>query len=342
MSDRLLEKVLNGMDLTREEAGRLMERMIDGGLTSAKTASWLTALRMKGESVEELAGFAEVLRQRAVRVHLTDPDAVDTCGTGGDGGRTFNISTAAAIVAASAGVTVAKHGNRAVSGKTGSADVLEALGVEIPQHEKLAERMLRKTGIAFLHAPLYHRALKRVGPIRRELGFRTVFNLLGPLVNPAGVKRQLVGVFHPRLTSVLARVLGELGAHRAMVVSGFDGLDEITVTGPSLVSEWRDGRVYTYEVSPEDVGLSRWRPEEIRADSPRESAHMILKVLGGESGAPRDAVLLNAGAVLMMADRASTLEEGVRLAADAVDSGRALRRLENWARISREVRHIVS
>jgi anthranilate phosphoribosyltransferase len=340
MIRELLSRVAEGQDLSKDEARMAMEWMMDGKMTPVQTASLLTALRMKGETVDELSGFAAALRERATAVPLDDPEAVDTCGTGGDGGRTFNISTASAIVASAAGVTVAKHGNRAVSGKSGSADVLEALGVEIALPVGTAHQVIRRTGIGFLFAPLFHRAMKQVGPVRAELGFRTCFNLMGPLANPARVTRQLVGVYDPELTGKVARVLRELGSKRAMVVSGLDGLDEITVTGPTRVSELKDGRVITYEVTPEGAGLSRWPLGEIRADGPETSARMIREVLSGKRGAPRDAVLLNAGAVLCVAGKASSLKEGVRIAAETVDSGKARRRLEEWIRASQEVRHV--
>lgn len=340
MIRELLSRVVEGQDLSKDEARMVMEWMMDGKLTPVQTSSLLTALRMKGETVDELSGFSAVLRERAPVVPLDDPEAVDTCGTGGDGGCTFNISTAAAIVAAAAGVTVAKHGNRAVSGKSGSADVLEALGVEIALPAGTAQQVIRRTGIGFLFAPLFHRAMKQVGPVRAELGFRTFFNLMGPLANPARVTRQLVGVYDPELTGKVARVLDELGTKRAMVVSGLDGLDEITVTGPTRVSELKDGRVDTYEVTPEEVGLSRWSLGEIRADGPEASARMIREVLSGKRGAPRDAVLLNAGAVLYVADRAASLKDGVRIAAETIDSGKARNRLEEWIRTSQEVCHV--
>lgn len=330
-----LAKLVQGDHLTREEAYRLMKRMMEGAVSPPQMAGLLTALRMKGETVAELTGLAEGMRDQMTTVSLRVPGAVDTCGTGGDGGKTFNISTGAAIVAAAAGVPVAKHGNRAVSGRSGSADVLEVLGIRIQVSPEEAKMALEQVGICFLFAPLFHRGMKRVMPTRRELGFRTCFNLLGPLVNPAGVKRQLMGVFDPALTETAARVLLALGAERALVVSGLDGIDEISISGPTRVSEVKEGQVITYTVTPEQLGMEPAPPEAVSGGDPRTNARMLRQILRGEQGPRRDVVLINAGAVLYLAGRAKSMAEGVRRAADAVDSGKAADKLAEMIRFSR-------
>jgi anthranilate phosphoribosyltransferase len=339
MTRSLLAKVVEGHDLSRTEARTAMEAMLDGTMTPVQIAAFLTSLRIKGETVDELVGLAEGLRARAIPVHAV-PGAVDTCGTGGDGGRTFNVSTAAAIVVAAAGIPVAKHGNRAVSGTSGSVDVLEALGIEAESGPEQAERMLKHVGLCFLFAPLFHPALKRVMPVRRELGFRTCFHLLGPLASPAGVRRQVLGVYHPALTENVARVLCELGAERALVVAGLDGLDEISVSGVTRVSEVTDGRVRTYDVMPEDLGLSRAPLTAVRGGTPNENASLIRRIFAGERGAPRNMVVANAGAAIYVGGGADSLAEGVRLAAEAIDSGRAASKLEEVIAFSQEVRHV--
>lgn len=339
--ERSLEKLIMGKDLNREESETLMGAMMEGRLSTARAAAVLTALRMKGETVEELAGLAASMRAKALSLSAVPSGAVDTCGTGGDGGKTFNISTAAAIVAAAAGVPVAKHGNRAVSGKSGSADVLEALGVGIQLTPKEAQQALEKTGICFLYAPLFHQAMKKVMSTRKELGFRTCFNLVGPLVNPARVRRQLVGVFAPELTETLAHVLLSLGAERAMVVAGLDGVDEITLTGETRVSEVRDGQVKSYGITPEELGLERCPPEALAGGDAEVNARLLRGIFQGERGPCRDVVLANAGAVLNIAGVAGCLQEGIYLASETVDEGRALAKLEEMAaRGGKEVSHV--
>ncbi|BCU81795.1 anthranilate phosphoribosyltransferase [Polycladomyces abyssicola] len=333
----LLTRVVEGNDLSRDEARHVMDELMSGLWEPEQVAGLLTAMRMKGETAEELAGMAESLRTRALRWEKPATDAVDTCGTGGDGGRTFNISTAAAILASACGVKVAKHGNRAVSSKSGSADVLEALGVQISTTPDAARAMLEQTGICFLYAPLYHQAMRHVMPARKALGFRTCFNLLGPLANPAGVRRQLVGVYDPDLTETVARVLLMLGIKRAMVVAGMDGLDEISVSGPTRVSEVRNGHVRTYTITPEEMGLTSAPLVEVAGGDAQTSAALIRRVFAGERGAPRDIVLANAGAVLWVGDQVGSLDEGVRVAARAIDEGAALRQLEEMVRFSVEV-----
>jgi anthranilate phosphoribosyltransferase len=304
-----------------------MGEIMDGKATAAQIGAFLAALRLKGEQVEEIIGFAQAMRERAVRVPLQADGLIDTCGTGGDGSNTFNISTAAAIVAASGGVKVAKHGNRAVSSKSGSADVLEALGIPITMSPEGAAACLRIANLCFLFAPLYHQAMVHAAGPRRELAVRTVFNLLGPLTNPAGAKRQLMGVYDAALLPTVAEVLRELGVERALVVAGEDGLDELTVTGASRVAELRDGTVTTYEITPEQFGLKRHPLEELRGGDAHFNASIIREVFAGKRNAARDIVLLNAGAILYLADRVESIGAGVIRAAELIDHGEVQRKL---------------
>ena len=325
--------------LSREEARVVMTEVLTGECTDAQIAALLVALHMKGETVEEIVGFAEAIRAAATSLQLhkdstldvsgTERDAlVDTCGTGGDASGTFNISTATAFVAAGAGVRVAKHGNRSVTSKCGSADVMEALGVNINLPPARLAACLEQVGIAFLFAPAMHSAMKYVQPARRELRLRTVFNLLGPLTNPAGATCQVVGVYSDDLVEKLAEALSMLGLHRALVVHGSDGLDEITITGPTRIGEVREGRVQTYEVTPEEFGLPRATLDDISGGDAALNASLIRDVLAGNNSARRDVVLLNAAAALVAAGRADHLRDAVPLAAKAIDSGAALNKLE--------------
>ncbi|SFS94546.1 anthranilate phosphoribosyltransferase [Marininema halotolerans] len=329
MVKQYLATLVDGKDLSQQESSQLLRAMMEGELSAAQGGAVLTALRMKGETVNELAGLAMVMREKALRLPPIDSEAVDTCGTGGDGGRTFNISTAAAIVAAAAGVKVAKHGNRAVTGKSGSADVLEALGVDIQQNAEGAAEALKQKGICFLFAPLFHRAMKHVMPIRKELGFRTCFNLLGPLANPAGVKRQLVGVYDPALTEPVAKVLQLLNTEQAMVVAGMDGIDEISVTGETQVSELKNGKVTTYRITPEKLGLNRSNLSDLAGGDAKRNAQIIKEVFQGSAGPQRDVIVANAGAVISIAGLANGMEEGIQLAGKAIDSGEALAKLKD-------------
>jgi len=324
--------------LSREEAHAVMSEVLTGKCTDAQIAALLVALHMKGETVEEIVGFAEAIRSAATPLHLhknstldvsgTERDAlVDTCGTGGDTSGTFNISTVTALVAAGAGVRVAKHGNRSVTSKCGSADVMEALGVKIDLPPAVVAACLEEVGIAFLYAPAMHSAMKYVQPARRELRLRTVFNLLGPLTNPARATCQVVGVYSADLVEKLAEALSMLGLRRALVVHGSDGLDEITITGPTRVGEVRDGQVRTYEVAPEEFGLPRASLEEISGGDAALNATLIREVLAGKPSARRDVVLLNAAAALVAAGRADHLRDGVLIAAQAVDSGAGAEKL---------------
>jgi anthranilate phosphoribosyltransferase len=328
----LLAKLVDGQVLTAEEAGDFFSACLRGEPTPAQVAAAVTALRIRGETVEEIAAFAGAMRSAANT--LDHPyDVIDTCGTGGDGQHTYNISTAAALVLAGAGVKVAKHGNRALSSKSGSSDVLAALGVDLSAGLKQQRKALDEAGICFLFAPSFHGAMRHVTPIRAEIGFRTVFNLLGPLSNPAAARRQVMGVYDPRLLEPLVEVLGRLGATRAWTVHGM-GLDELTTTGPTEVAEWKDGAVRRFQVTPEDAGLPRASIEAIRGGDAQENAEALRALLSGAPGAYRDIVLLNAAAALVVSDRAADLAEGAALAAAAIDDGRAARALENLARIT--------
>ncbi|MDQ3124962.1 MAG: anthranilate phosphoribosyltransferase [Pseudomonadota bacterium] len=321
----LLAKLVDGGILSADEAHAFFAACLRGEPTPAQVAAAVTALRIRGETVEEIAAFATAMREAAKT--LDHPyDAIDTCGTGGDGQHTFNISTAAALVLAGAGLKVAKHGNRAMSSKSGSSDVLSVLGVNLQATPAQQRRSLDEAGIAFLFAPAYHGAMRHVGPVRAEIGFRTVFNLLGPLSNPAGARRQVMGVYDPRLLEPLAEVLGRLGATRAWTVHG-QGLDELTTTGETEVAEWKDGAVHRFTVTPEDAGLPRADLAALRGGDAEENAVALRALLDGARGAYRDIVLLNAAAALVVADRAADLAEGAALAAAAIDEGRASKAL---------------
>ena len=322
-----IRRVVEGDHLSETEARDVAAAIMDGAATPAQIAGLLVALRAKGESIDEILGFARAMRARAERVEAP-PDVVDTCGTGGDGRGTFNISTVAAFVAAGAGCRVAKHGNRAVSGGCGSAEMLEALGVPIEVEPAAAERLLEQVGIAFLFAPRYHPAARLAATPRREIGVRSIFNIVGPLTNPAGARRQLVGVFDPRLVEPVAQVLARLGAERALVVHGSDGLDEITLTGPSRVAELHEGKVRTSEIDPARLGFARCAPAELAGGAPEENARIAREVLAGRRGPARDVVLLNAGAAIRVAGRAATLALGIGRARKSIDSGSALAKLD--------------
>jgi anthranilate phosphoribosyltransferase len=329
-----LATVVAAQSLSREEMSNAMEEIVQGDAPPAQIAGLLVALRMKGETVDELVGAATVMRRHVRGVSVDIPTLIDTCGTGGDGSGTFNISTTAAIVAAAAGATVAKHGNRSISSKCGSADLLEALGVSVDSDH--AERCLREVGIAFLFAPKHHPAFKAVGPLRAALGVRTMFNLMGPLLNPAGAKRQVVGVYDDGFVELVAGALAELGAEHALVVHG-DGTDEISVTGSTVIVEVQSGVVRSSTtVTPEDLGLSRWSLNELRGGDAQANAAITRSVLAGTPGAPRDSVLANAGAALYVAGLASDIRAGVELAAKAIDEGAGERTLAKFVVTSNE------
>jgi anthranilate phosphoribosyltransferase len=343
-----VRQLVDRKNLSRIEAAAAMEAIMSGAATNAQIAAFLTALRMKGETVEELIGFAQVMRQKAVRVRTRSSEAasmtgtdremlIDTCGTGGDATGTFNVSTATAFVVAGSGLKVAKHGNRSVSSLCGSADVVETLGINLDLTPQKVARCVDEVGIGFLYAPLLHTAMKHVMPVRREMAIRTVFNMLGPLTNPASANAQIIGVYSASLTEPLARVLAELGTVRAFVVHGADNLDEISNTGESRVSEVREGMVRSYTVRPEDFGLARTTIGELMGGDREENARIIRAILDGEASPKRDIVLMNSAAALVAGAKARDLKEGVGLAAHAIDSGAALRKLEALIGLSRRL-----
>jgi anthranilate phosphoribosyltransferase len=320
----LLETLRRHEDLTSDEAARAMGAIMDGEAQPAHMAALLMALALKGERPSEMVGFARVMRERATPLPREVGEVFDTCGTGGDGAHTFNVSTAAAIVLAGAGVRVAKHGNRAVSSRSGSADVFEALGVHLEAPADRVVSALEQASVAFFFAPMWHPSMRHAGATRRELGVRTAFNLLGPLTNPAGARRQLVGVSRPEHTELVARTLGRLGADRAWVVHGAGGLDEISTLGHTKVSELRAGTVNTFYLHPSDAGVALAGREALAGGTAAENAAMVERLLAGEAGPRRDIVLINAGAALLIADRAADIREGVARAAQSIDSGAAL------------------
>ena len=321
-----LESIIAGKDLSARAAEALLGEMADGTLDPAQIAAVLTALRAKGETPDEIAGFVRGMRRR-MRTLRASGTLVDTCGTGGDNSGTFNISTTVALVLAGAGVRVVKHGNRSASSQCGSADVLEALGVGIDLAPRTAEQVLKEAGIVFLFAPRYHPAMKNVGPVRKALGIRTIFNLLGPFANPAGVKRQLIGVPTPADAKQLAQVAAMLGYRHALIVSSRDGLDELSIAAPTDVYEVRGKSVRRFTATPEQYGLRRASLRALRGGTATQNARIIREILSGHRGAKRDVVLLNTGAALVAAGKTTTIREGVRLAADSIDSGRASRSL---------------
>lgn len=328
-----LQQIADGHDLTTEDAETLMGQIFSEA-TDAQIGALLIALRMKGESVSEIAGFARKMRSSAIHISpMVKGTLVDTCGTGGDASNTINISTAAAIVTAACGVPVAKHGNYAVSSKCGSANVLSELGVNISPQPEAVAAMVESVGIGFMLAPIFHPAMKRVGPIRRELGMRTVFNILGPLTNPAGAKAQVMGVYDPRLCEKLAQVLRALGTDRAMVVHGC-GMDEITNTGETAVSELKEGEVKSYKLHPRDMGYTVARAEDIAGGTPEENARKLVNVLKGELSPARDIIAMNSGAAVYVSGLASTLKDGARMAEAAIDSGKALQTIKRMVEMN--------
>jgi anthranilate phosphoribosyltransferase len=334
-----LTALLDGRDLSRGEARAAMQEIMAGEATPAQIAGFLVALRAKGETAEEIAGCAEAMREHVLRVEPRRPDLVDIVGTGGDGANTYNISTAAALVAAAAGAGIAKHGNRAASSTSGAADVLEALGFRLDLPPERIERSIDELGFGFLFAQAHHPAMRHAAPVRRELGTRTVFNVLGPLTNPAGARALVLGVYSPELARTLAAALVELGSPRAYVVHGAGGIDELSPCGPNLVCEVEDGRVREYELDPLELGVERCRPGELRGGDPSANAAALRAVLSGsERGGHRSAVLLNAAGGIAAAGRAENLREGLEAAREAIDSGAAAARLEELVAFSREDR----
>ncbi len=328
MLKEALARLASGQGLTADDAAAAMGEIMDGAATPAQIAAFLTALRMKGETVDEITGCARAMRKRVVRVDAGEGAVLDTCGTGGDGRGTFNVSTLTALVAAACGVRVAKHGNRAASSKCGSADVLEALGVRIENPPEKVERMLREVGIAYLHAPAFHPAMKHAAPVRRELGFRTIFNILGPLCNPAFANVQTIGVFSPALCRPMAEVLQALGSKAVFTFHGHGGLDELSTTGENLAFELREGRISERTIGPETIGVPRARIEDLLGGTPEENARIAREVLAGAMGPPRDLVLLNVAPALVAAGRAPSLPAGAALAAEAIESGAARKKLD--------------
>jgi anthranilate phosphoribosyltransferase len=329
-----IAKLIDGQNLTRVEMTGVMNQIMSGEATDAQIGAFLIALRIKGESVDEIVGAAAVMREKATPIQTKHRVIVDTCGTGGDHSGTFNISTTAAFVVAGAGLCVAKHGNRAATSQSGSADVLKALGVQVEASPEVISRCLDEVGIGFLFAVSLHGAMKyAIGP-RREVGVRTIFNALGPLTNPAGAKRQVIGVYSAALTETLATVLGNLGSEHVFVVHGSDGLDEMTLTGPTRVSELKDGVVSSYDVSPGDFGLTKAQASDLQGGDADANAKMTLAILNGEKGPKRDIVLLNAAAAIVAGGKANDLAQGIQVAADVVDSGKALEKLEGLKKVS--------
>jgi anthranilate phosphoribosyltransferase len=323
-----IERLVNRVNLSEAETIDVMNQIMTGEATPLQVAAFLTALRMKGETVEEITGAARVMREKAHRVNVDSKTVLDTCGTGGDQKGTFNISTTVAFVLAGAGVNVAKHGNRSVSSQSGSADVLGALGVKVDAPRERVEQCIGGIGIGFLFAPLLHEAMKYAVQPRRDIGIRTIFNILGPLTNPAMATHQLIGIYSGELVGMVAHVLNNLGSVRAMVVHGLEGLDEISLCGPTKVAELRDGEVKEYAIEPEQFDLKRCRLEELHGGSPDQSAVIVRDVLDGKTGPTRNVVLLNSGAALYVSASATTIQDGIRLAAESIDSGKARRKLE--------------
>lgn len=335
-----IARVIAGEHLEQEEARSVMAEIMGGKATPAQIGSFLTALRIKGETIDEVTGLAQTMRDLAVRVPARPEDLLDTCGTGGDGAGTINISTAAAIVAAAGGIRVAKHGNRAASSKSGSADVLEALGVNIGLSGEQAAKVLDRVGICFMFAQTHHQSMKHVAGPRRELGIRTVFNMLGPLTNPAGAERQLLGVYDRSKTELMASVLRALGSRRAMVVASHDGLDEISISAPTKVTELKNGEIATMELTPDELGLRAHSIDAVAGGDAAQNADIIRSIYRGERGPYRDIVLANAGACFYVADRCGTLQQGIKIAADLIDTGKAMEKLEQLIQYTGELSHV--
>ena len=343
MIKEAISKIIKNHDLTESEMIEVMNEIMTGAASPGQIGAFITALRIKGETVDEITGAAKVMREKATKIEVKGKKVVDTCGTGGDESMTFNISTAAAFVAAGAGLTVAKHGNKSVSSRSGSADVLKALGVNIEAEVQKVEECLSTIGIGFLFAPMLHGAMKYAAPVRREIGIRTIFNILGPLTNPAGARCQVIGVYDDSLTDILGKVLANLGAEHAFVVRGEDGLDEITLTTETKVTElWTElgtdfksvPKLKTYHIKPEDFGFKRCKPEDLRGGDPVQNAEIILSILKGKKGPQYDVVLLNAAAAIVAGGMANSLEEGISLARGSIDSGAALERLNKLVEMS--------
>ena len=336
MIEQAIYDVLEGKHLSLEQARMVMMQMMDGNATDSQMGAFLAAMRLRGETIEEITACAEVMREKCMRLS-PKTDVLDIVGTGGDQLHSFNISTVSSFVVAAGGVPVAKHGNRSVSSKCGSADVLEALGVNIMLTAEQNERVLSRTGMCFMLAQVYHKAMKHVAHVRRELGVRTIFNILGPLANPAGANLQLLGVYDENLVEPLADVLNNLGVKRAMVVHGHDGLDEVTLTGTSTICEVADGKLNSYFITPEQFGLTRCELKDLVGGGPAENAEIARRILSGEKGPKRDIVVLNAACCLYMGRNDITMRECVRLSQELIDSGKAMEKLNEFIRVTNEV-----
>lgn len=332
-----INKLINNQDLTEKEMIQAMNIIMEGRAKDSQLGSFLTALRIKGETVEEITGGAKVMRDKAHKVKIRNKCAIDTCGTGGDGANTFNVSSLVAIIAAAAEITVLKHGNRSVSSKCGSADVLEALGINIELEPIKIQKCVKDINIGFMFAPRFHSAMKNIVGPRRELSIRTIFNILGPLTNPAMVKNQVLGVFSENYTELMAGVLKNLGSRQAMIVHGLDGLDEITITGKTKVSELKNSKISTYYIDPRDYGFKLASAEDLTGGYPKENAEIILNILNGEKGPRRDMALLNAGAAIYIGEKANSLFEGINRAREVIDKGFALEKLNQFIKLSQEL-----
>jgi len=331
-----LDKIIHRTDLTEDEMAGVISAIFSGKSTDAQIGALMAALATKGETFAELAGAARAMRRKALRIQTVGSAVVDTCGTGGDSANTFNISTTTAFVVAGCGITVAKHGNRSVSSKCGSADVLEALGVKLDMPPELAEEAVQEIGIGFLFAPLFHSAMRYAIKARQEIGLRSIFNMLGPLTNPAAANCQLLGVYAPELTEMFAQALKTLGTHHALVVHGHDGLDEISVCAPTRVSQLKEGYIRTYDIHPEQFFGEIADPDALAGGAPEENAAITRRILEGAKGPQRDIVLINTAAALMAADRVSNMQEGIVIAEAAIDEGRAIAKLEALVRFTQE------
>lgn len=328
MLNEVIKKVTVFEDLTEEEAYAAVNKIMDGSVEASQMAAFLIALKMKGETADEITGAARAMREHALKVKLKSQYAIDTCGTGGDGAKTFNISTAAAIIAAAGGVKVAKHGNRSVSSKSGSADVLSKLHIDIELNQEEVEKSIDEKGMGFIFAQVYHKAMKNVGPVRKQLGVRTLFNILGPITNPCDLKGQVLGVYDRKLIDVVSKVLLKLGRERAIVMHGSDGLDEITTTGETYVNEIRENEIKSYTITPEEFGIKRASLSDIEGGTPEENAEIILDILKGKNGPKRDIVVLNSAAALYVGKVVDDLKTGVKLAEKLIDEGIAYKKYQ--------------
>ncbi len=337
MIQEAIKKLIVGSNLLEQEAIDSMNMIMEGNATPAQIGSFITALRIKGETVEEITGCARVMRDKADRFESQLDYFIDIVGTGGDGSNSFNISTASAIVTAAAGIPVAKHGNRSISSLTGSADVLEALGVNIMLTSEQAKKCLEDINICFMFAPVFHKSMKYAAGPRKEIGIRTIFNVLGPLTNPAGAKGQVMGVYDGKLTEILAKVLLKLGIERAMVVHGMDGMDEITTTTSTLVSEVKDGKVLSYEIKPEDFGIRACSKKDLEGGDAKVNSEIIVSMLNGEKGPKRDIVMLNSAAALYVGKKVNSLIDGIELASELIDTGKASKKLDELVSYTTEL-----